>query len=245
MISAIGGTAGVGKTALALFLGPPGRGPVPDGQLYVNLRGYDPGQSVTAADVLARFLRALGVPGQDIPPDEDERAARYRSRLAGKRMLIVLDNAGSAGQVRPLLPGTPSCAVVVTSRDALAGLVARDGAARLDLDLLALPDAVGLLRALIGARGRTPIPRLPCVLAQRCAPAAAGTAGGRRTGRCPRRRATGRPGGELADQQQRLSLLDAGGDPRPRSGPCSPGPTATWMPVAAAGVPRRRPAPRP
>ena len=102
----------------------------------MNLRGYDPGQPVPAADALAAFLRSLGVPGQDIPPEEDERAARYRSLLAGKRMLIVLDNADEVEQVRPLLPGTPACAVVVTSRDSLAGLVARDGATRLDLDLL-------------------------------------------------------------------------------------------------------------
>ena len=107
MISAIGGTAGVGKTALAVHWAHQVAGRFPDGQLYVNLRGYDPGQPVPAADALAGFLRSLGVPGQDIPPETDERAARYRSLLAGKRMLVVLDNAGSADQVRPLLPGTP------------------------------------------------------------------------------------------------------------------------------------------
>ena len=152
VISAIGGTAGVGKTALAVHWAHQVAGRFPDGQLYVNLRGYDPGQPVPAADALAGFLRSLGVPGQDIPPETDERAARYRSLLAGKQMLIVLDNAGSADQVRPLLPGTAACAVLVTSRDALAGLVARDGAARLDLDVLPPADAVALLRALIGAR---------------------------------------------------------------------------------------------
>jgi tetratricopeptide (TPR) repeat protein len=184
----------------------------PDGQLYVNLRGYDPDQPVTAGDALARFLRALGVPGEDIPPGDDERAARYRSRLAGKRMLIVLDNAGSAGQVRPLLPGTPSCAVVVTSRDALAGLVARDGAARLDLDLLPLADAVGLLRALAGARVEAD-PAAAALLAEQCSRlplalrVAAELAGTR--GDVPLARLVD----ELAGQQQRLNLLDAGGDP--------------------------------
>ena len=107
---------------------------------------------MTAADALAGFLRALGVPGQDIPPEVGERAALYRSLLAGRRILVVADNSGSVEQARPLLPGSPSCAAVVTSRDALAGLVARDGARRLDLDLLPAAEAVGLLRALIGAR---------------------------------------------------------------------------------------------
>jgi hypothetical protein len=106
----------------------------------VNLRGYDPGQLVPAADALAGFLRALGVPGPDIPLEPDERAARYRSLLAGRRMLVVLDNAGSVEQVRLLLPGTPACVTVVTSRDSLSGLVARDGAVRLDLDLLPAAD---------------------------------------------------------------------------------------------------------
>ena len=120
MISAIGGTAGVGKTALAVHWAHQVAERFPDGQLYVNLRGYDPDQPMTAAGALARFLRALGMPGEDIPPDEDERAARYRSRLAGRRVLVVLDNAGEVEQVRPLLPGTGSCVAVVTSRDSLA-----------------------------------------------------------------------------------------------------------------------------
>ena len=94
MLSAIGGTAGVGKTALAVHWAHQVAGQFPDGQLYVNLRGYDPGQPMQPADALAGFLRALGVPGQDIPPEADERAARYRSLLASRRMLIVLDNAG-------------------------------------------------------------------------------------------------------------------------------------------------------
>lgn len=110
----------------------------------MNLRGYDPDGPMPAADALARFLRALGVPGQDIPAEASERAARFRSLLAGLRVLLVQDNAGQVEQVRPLLPGSPGCVTVVTSRDSLAGLVARDGAIRLDLDLLTPSEAVGL-----------------------------------------------------------------------------------------------------
>src|SRR5215469_4413986 len=168
VISAIGGTAGVGKTALALQWAHRMADRFPDGQLYVNLRGYDPGQPMPATDALAGFLRALGVPGPDIPAEEDERAARYRSLLAGQRILVMLDNAGDAQQVRPLLPGTPGCAVVVTSRDALAGLIVRDGATRLDLDLLPVADAVSLLRALIGGRVDAQPEAAPALAARCC-----------------------------------------------------------------------------
>jgi len=213
VISAVSGTAGVGKTALAIRWAHRAAGRFPDGQLHVNLRGYDPAGPVTAANALAGLLRALGVPGPDIPPGEDQRAARYRSLLAGQRMLIVLDNASSVAQVRPLLPGTPGCAVVVTSRDALAGLVARDGAARLDLGLLPLPEAVALLTELIGERAAAD-PSAAAELARQCArlPLAL---------RVAAELATARPAVPLADlvadlagQQQRLDLLDAAGDPR-------------------------------
>src|SRR5277367_2734573 len=107
VISAIGGTAGVGKTALAVHWAHQVADQFPDGQLYVNLRGYDPAEQVAAADALAGFLRALGLPGPEIPPAAEERAACYRSVLAGRRILVVLDNARDADQVRPLLPGTP------------------------------------------------------------------------------------------------------------------------------------------
>jgi DNA-binding SARP family transcriptional activator/tetratricopeptide (TPR) repeat protein len=213
VISAIGGTAGVGKTALAVTWAHRAAGHFPAGQLYVNLRGYDPGRPVPAADALAGFLRALGVPGLDIPAELDERAARYRSLLAGRRMLVLLDNAGSVEQVRPLLPGTPSCVTVVTSRDALAGLVARDGAARLDLDLLPLTDAVSLLRDLIGARAAAD-PAAAAVLARQCArlPLALRVAAELAVA-CPAVPLAGLVD-ELADQQRRLDLLNAGGDPR-------------------------------
>ena len=213
VISAIGGTAGVGKTTLAVHWAHQVADRFPDGQLYANLRGYDPGQPVTAADALAGFLRALGVGGQDIPVDEDERAARYRSLLAGQKMLIVLDNARDVAQVRPLLPGSPGCAVLVTSRDALAGLVARDGATRLALDLLPLQDAIDLLRQLIGGRADADPPAVEELAAQCCRlPLAL---------RVAAEFAAARPGAplqdlvaELSDQRRRLNLLDAGGDPR-------------------------------
>ncbi|MGH3886814.1 MAG: NB-ARC domain-containing protein, partial [Pseudonocardiaceae bacterium] len=167
MISAVSGTAGVGKTALALRWAHRVRGEYPDGQLYVNLRGYDPDQPMSAGDVLAGFLRALGLAGQEIPLEVDERAAAYRSLLNGRRVLVVLDNAATVEQVRPLLPGSASCLVVVTSRDSLAGLVARHGARRLDLDPLPPEDAVALLRALIGGRIDTE-PEAAATLAQQC-----------------------------------------------------------------------------
>jgi tetratricopeptide (TPR) repeat protein len=152
VISAISGMAGVGKTALAVQWAHQVAERFPDGQLYVNLRGYDPSEPMAAADALAGFLRALGVPGTDIPDGVEERARLYRSRLAGRRVLVLLDNARDGEQVRSLLPGDPGCVAVVTSRDALAGLVAADGARRLDLDVLPLADAVALLRSLIGGR---------------------------------------------------------------------------------------------
>jgi tetratricopeptide (TPR) repeat protein len=212
VISAIGGTAGVGKTALAIRWAHQVAGNFPDGQLYVDLRGYDPGQPMTATDALAAFLRCLDVPGQAIPAEVSERAARFRSLLAGRRMLVILDNAGQSEQVRPLLPGSPGCVTLVTSRDALAGLVARDGAVRLDLDLLPLTEAVALLRALIGGRVDAE-PEAAAALAALCArlPLAL---------RVAAELATARPAAnlaglaeELAGQQQRLDSLDASGDP--------------------------------
>jgi DNA-binding SARP family transcriptional activator/Tfp pilus assembly protein PilF len=152
VISAIGGTAGVGKTALALAWAHDAADRFPDGQLYVNLRGYDADQPVSAADALAGLLRSLGVSGQDIPTETEDRARRYRTLLAGYRVLVLLDNARDVMQVRPLLPGTAGCAVLITSRDSLDGLAARDGGRRLDLDVLPLPDAVVLLRSLIGSQ---------------------------------------------------------------------------------------------
>ena len=213
VISAVAGTAGVGKTALAVRWAHRVAVQFPDGQLYVNLRGYDPGQPMQAGEALAGFLRALGVADAGIPLQEAERAARYRSLLSGRRMLVVLDNAATEDQVRPLLPGTSTAMVVVTSRDSLAGLVAVDGARRLDLDLLPSDEAVALLDALIGARASAD-PAAAETLAGLCArlPLAL---------RVAAELAAARPDipladlvAELAGEGDRLELLGAGGDPR-------------------------------
>ncbi len=213
VISAVSGTAGVGKTALALRWAHRVRRAFPDGQLYVDLHGFDSEQPLSAADALARFLRALGLPGQNIPVEVEERAAAYRSLLDGRRMLVVLDNAASVEQIRPLLPGAPSCVVVATSRDSLAGLVARHSARRLDLDLLPLEDAVALLAALIGERVQAE-PEAATTLARLCArlPLALRVAAELGAG-CPTI-SLAQLVGELADEQRRLELLDAGGDAR-------------------------------
>lgn len=113
----------------------------------MNLRGYDPGEPVTAEQALRRFLRALGVASADIPQDVDDAAALYRSLLADRRMLILLDNAATVGQVRPLLPGGGENLTVVTSRNRLAGLAVREGARRITLGMLPEPEAIELLQA--------------------------------------------------------------------------------------------------
>src|SRR5205823_69248 len=135
-IGVVSGTAGVGKTALTVHWGHRVRDWFPDGQLYVNLHGYAPAPPMRPAEALEGFLQALGTPAEAVPVEPDRAAALYRTLLADKRMLVVLDNAHSAEQVRPLLPGSPGCLVLVTSRDRLAGMVARDGARPLTLDVL-------------------------------------------------------------------------------------------------------------
>jgi DNA-binding SARP family transcriptional activator/Tfp pilus assembly protein PilF len=213
VISAIGGMAGIGKTALAVQWAHQVAGRFPDGQLYVNLRGYDPDQPVSPADALAGFLRSLGVPGQDIPADLDERAARYRSLLAGRKVLVVLDNAREVGQVRPLLPGTSGCVTVVTSRDSQAGLVAKDGAARLDLNLLPLADATGLLQNLIGERAACD-PAATRTLAEVCGRLPLALRVAAELAAAQSAMPVAELVGALADERRRLELLEAGADPR-------------------------------
>ncbi|WP_415925270.1 ATP-binding protein [Streptomyces sp. ME19-01-6] len=146
-ICVIAGTAGAGKTSLALRWAHQVKADFPDGQLYVNLRGYDPGEPVTGQEALHRFLTGLGVPPGAVPTDTEAAAALFRSLSADRRVLIVLDNAATVAQVRPLLPGHAGCLVIVTSRDRLSGLAVRDGAHRITLGTLPEPEAVALLRA--------------------------------------------------------------------------------------------------
>lgn len=142
----IAGTAGAGKTSLALHWAHRVKDRFPDGQLYINLRGYDPGEPVTAEEALRRFLPSLGVPASAVPSDGEAAADLYRSLLANRRVLVVLDNAATVGQVRPLLPGGEHCLTIVTSRNRLSGLAIRDGAHRLTLGTLPEAEAVALLR---------------------------------------------------------------------------------------------------
>lgn len=149
-VLAVLGGAGIGKTALAVHWAHRVAGRFPDGQLYANLRGFEPGaRPAHPAEAIRGFLNALGVPSRRIPAGTDARAALFRSTVNGRRLLIVLDNARAAGQVRPLLPGAGGCLVIVTSRDQLTGLVAA-GAAPIVLDPLPASDAVRLLARRLG-----------------------------------------------------------------------------------------------
>ncbi|MFC4533535.1 AfsR/SARP family transcriptional regulator [Sphaerisporangium dianthi] len=151
VISAIGGMAGVGKTTLAVHWAHQVAHRFPDGQLYVDLRGFDPAGPLDPAEALRAFLSALGVPTREVPPGLDARAALYRSLLADRRVLVLLDNARDSGQARPLLPAAPGCLAVVTSRNQLSGLVAGEGARPLTLDLLSDAEAHEFLSLRLGA----------------------------------------------------------------------------------------------
>jgi DNA-binding SARP family transcriptional activator/tetratricopeptide (TPR) repeat protein len=150
-LALIVGPPGIGKTALATWWAQRAAPHFPDGQLFVDLRGFNAHQPpVSAHEALARLLGALGIEPGALPPGLDERSALYRSLLAGKRVLVLLDDAHDAEQVRPLLPGAATCALVVTSRNRLGSLVTRNGARLLNLDPLTPADSTALMRRVLG-----------------------------------------------------------------------------------------------
>lgn len=205
VLVAITGKAGVGKTTLAVRAAHRLRVQYPDGQLFVDLRAR--AHPLAPADVLARFLRSLGVDRMAIPDDAEERAALYRSRLADRRVLIVLDNAECEAQLRPLLPGTPGCAVLITSRTRLAGLT---GARLVDLDIFEADQAVELLARLAGPRRVATEPAAATEIVRLCGflPLALRIAGARLGSR--RHWPLSRFEADLADEQHRLDKLRLG-----------------------------------
>ncbi len=210
VIAVINGAAGTGKTALAMRFAHEAADQFPHGQLFVNLHGHTDAEPLPSAEALRRLLRALG--SQEAPDDADEAAAHYRSLLAGRRVLVVADNAGSAGQLRPLLPGAPGCMVLATSRSRLPGLLARSGAVTVTLGPLSQAEAVSLLRKLLGDARVDAEPAAAAQIAAGCAflPLAV---------RVAAERAAHRPrlplavlAAELAAEHRRLDALSAGQD---------------------------------
>ncbi|MET9361674.1 helix-turn-helix domain-containing protein [Streptomyces sp. NPDC006632] len=169
-VAVVNGPPGVGKTALAVQWAhrAVNDGHFADGQLFVNLEGPEPGTAASPFDVLGDLLRAVGVPADRVPADLDQRAATFRSYLHGREILLVLDNATDAQQIYRLLPGSPGCAVVVTSRSRLPGLLSLVDAVMLPLTELRRSDAVQLIRANIGEVRANADPEAVSVLAERC-----------------------------------------------------------------------------
>ncbi|TWD81776.1 DNA-binding SARP family transcriptional activator [Kribbella amoyensis] len=210
VIAAVDGTAGIGKTALAVHWAHRVQAYFPDGQLYLNLRGHGPGLPVEPSNAVETMLRSVGISEQRIPSDLDGRSALLRTVLAGKRMLVLLDNAQDAAQVRPLLPGSGSL-VLITSRVQLHGLAVREGARRLTLDQFPRTEGIELLTGIIGPRAHHD-PAAVAELADCCngLPLALVIAAERatRTPNAP----LGELVAELSSERHRLDVLGCGDD---------------------------------
>jgi DNA-binding SARP family transcriptional activator/Tfp pilus assembly protein PilF len=211
-VAVISGTAGVGKTALAIRFGRQVAKHFPDGQLYINLRGRDPGRlPMEPIEALGHMLVAFGMPPHRVTPSIEERAALFRSLADSKRILVVLDNASNAAQVRPLLPGSPDCLVVVTSRNQMAGLVAAEGATLISLDVLGHAEAHEMLARRLGRERVAAEPQAADEIIAACAglPLALSIAVGRATaGRA--KRPLAQLAAELRDARNRLDALEEG-----------------------------------
>lgn len=168
-IVSFSGSPGVGKSALAIHLAHRVRDCYPDGQLYVNLHGHGSGQPATPASVIAQFLRAMGTPTNGIPLDVEEQLNMFRSLLADKRVLLVLDNAINAAQIEMLLPGTDSCGVIVTARRRLSGLAVSYGAHAIHVDTLTPVESRALVLKTTATVGLSLTPALADALAELCA----------------------------------------------------------------------------
>ncbi|BCJ33440.1 SARP family transcriptional regulator [Actinocatenispora thailandica] len=210
-VAAVTGTAGVGKTVLVVHWAHQHAADFPDGQLYVDLRGFDPHRApVEASDAVRSFVEALGVPPAEVPADPDAQAALYRSLLAGRRALVLLDNARDSDQARPLLPGAGASVALVTSRVHLSGLVASDGAGPLRLDVPAADEARGFLAGRLGRSGIAADTALLDEIIRRCAglPLALALV----AARAAAHPASSLPGlvAELGDEAAALDALDGG-----------------------------------
>ncbi|WP_405677142.1 tetratricopeptide repeat protein [Streptomyces sp. NBC_01511] len=213
VISALDGSGGVGKTTLAVHWAHRVQDRFPDGTLHTNLRGYGPGRPAGPDEVLDDFLVALGVHPAAVPAGTGARSGLFRTLAAGRRLLIVLDNANSAEQVRPLLPGAPGCMVLVTSRDSLTGLVVTEAAHRLTLDVLSLAEAFNLVVGIIGPTRAQAEPAAVEDLIRLCArlPLALRIAAGRAA--AYEHVSVADIVAELADEDSRLDALSWGQDP--------------------------------
>ena len=211
-VAVISGTAGVGKTALAIRFGHQVAKHFPDGQLYINLRGRDPGRPpMEPIEALGLLLVSFGMPPHRLAACAEERAALFRSLVDGKRVLAVFDDASNAAQVRPLLPGSPDCLVVVTSRNQMAGLVAAEGATLVSLDVLGHDEAREMLTRRLGRERVAAEPQAAEEIIAACAglPLALSIAVGRATaGRA--KRPLARLAAELRDARNRLDALEEG-----------------------------------